>query len=103
MPPTTSDSVGLSSRADELDAAFVDGAGGFGFALAADLVDDDDLRVVVLHSLDHRLVLVGRAGNLHAASAADGRVGDVAVAADLIAGVHDDDPLLLGQHAGHFA
>ena len=89
--------------ADQLDAALIDRSGGFGLALPADLVDDDDLRVVILHGLDHCLVLMGRTGHLHAAGAADGRVGDIAVAADLVAGIDDDDALLFGQHAGHLA
>jgi hypothetical protein len=41
-----------------------------------------------------------RAGHLHPPRAADGRVGDVAVAADLVGGVDDHHPLLLGQHPG---
>ena len=48
-------------RADELHAALGDGAGGGRLQLRADLVDDDDLGHVVLHRLDHHVVLQRRA------------------------------------------
>ena len=51
------------------------------------------------NSLDHDLVLQERARDLHAARLADGGVRDVAVAADFIGGVDDDDALLFAQHA----
>ena len=46
----------------------------------------------------------GRA-HLHAPRAADARVRDVAVAGDLVGGVHDDDPLVevVRQHARRLA
>ncbi len=90
-------------RADQLDTALGDGAGGQRLQLAADLVDDDDLGVVVLDRFDHHLVLERRRGDLHAAGAADGRVGHVAVAADLVGGVDDHDALVLRQNTGGLA
>ena len=41
--------------------------------------------------------------DLHAAGAADGWVGDVAVAGDLVAGIDDDDPFFVAEDAGGFA
>ena len=88
-------------RADELDAALGDRAGGLGLELRPDLVDDDDLGHVVLDRLDHHLVLERRRADLHPARLADGRVRDVAVAGDLVGGVDDDDALahVVGQDA----
>ena len=71
-------------RGDELDAALGDGAGRLRLELAPDLVDDDHLRHVVLHRLDHHLVLQRGGGHLHAAGAPDAVVRDVAVARDLV-------------------
>ena len=90
---------------DQLHAAFGDGARGGGFELGADLVDDDDLGHVVLDRLDHHRVLHRRRGHLHAPRAANRRVRDVAVAADLVRRVDDHDPLaqIVGQHARGFA
>jgi hypothetical protein len=92
-------------RADELDATLGDGAGRGGFQLRADLVDDDDLWHVVLDGFDHHLVLHRGRAHLHPAGLADGRMGDVAVAGDLVGRVDDDDPLahVVGQHAGGLA
>ncbi len=92
-------------RADQLDAALGDRPGRLRFQLGADLVDDDDLGHVVLDSLDHHLVLERRGAHLHPSGLADGRVGDVAVARDLVAGVHDDDALaeVVGEDAGRLA
>ena len=91
--------------ADQLDATLGDRARGGGFELRADLVDDDDLRHVVLDRLDHHLVLHRRRAHLHPARLADGRVRDVAVAGDLVRGVDDHDPLaeVIGEHAGGLA
>ncbi len=72
---------------------FGDGAGGDGFLLAPDLVDDDDFGHVIFDGFDHHLVLQGRLRHLHAPRPADGRVGNVAVAGDLVAGVDDDGAL----------
>ena len=80
--------------ADELDAALGDGARRGRLQLGADLIDDDDLGHVVLDRLDHHRVLVGRRAHLHPARAADARMGDVAVARDLVGGVDDHDPLV---------
>src|SRR5690606_30522862 len=90
-------------RADELHAALVDRAGGQRLKLAANLVDDDDLGVVVLHRLDHDLVLEARRRHLHAARPAYRRVGDVAISADLVGGVHDHHAVGLGEHARRLA
>jgi len=58
---------------------------------------------VVFHCLDHHLVLPGRLFHLHAARAADGRVRNVPVPADLVRCVHDDNPLLVREDACHLA
>mmetsp|Transcript_8351 Transcript_8351/g.38043 ORF Transcript_8351/g.38043 Transcript_8351/m.38043 type:complete len:446 (-) Transcript_8351:530-1867(-) len=91
--------------AHELHAALRDGPARDGFRLCADLIDDDHLRHVVLHRLDHDLVLLRRVGHLHATRAADGAVGNVSVAADLVAGVDDHDPLteLIGENTRDLA
>ena len=88
-------------RADQLHAALGDRPCRLRLELGADLVDDDDLRHVVLDRLDHHLVLDRRGANLHPARLADRRVGDVAVAGDLVRGVDDDDPLaeVVGEDA----
>ena len=93
------------SGAHELDTALRDGPARDGLLLRADLVDDDHLGHVVLHSLDHDLVLQRRVGHLHATRAADGAVGNVSVAADLVAGVDDHHPLaeLVGEDARDLA
>ncbi len=92
-------------RGDELHSALGDRARGYGLELGADLVDDDDLGHVVLDCLDHHRVLQHRRPHLHAACAADSRMRNVAVAADLVRGVDDDDPLalLVGEHPGALA
>jgi hypothetical protein len=91
--------------ADQLDAALGDRPGGLRLQLGADLVDDDDLGHVVLDGLDHDLVLHRRRPDLHPAGLADRRVGDVAVARDLVRGVDDDDALaeVVGEDAGGLA
>ena len=92
-------------RADQLDAPLGDGPGGLGLELGPDLVDDDDLGHVVLDGLDHHLVLKRRRADLHPAGLADGRMGDVTVARDLVAGIDHDDPLahVVGQDPGGLA
>ena len=92
-------------RPDERDAALRDRAARARLGLGADLVDDDDLRHVVLDRLDHHVVLARRVRHLHAPRAADRRVRHVAVAADLVRRVddHDAPPELLGQHARDLA
>ena len=89
--------------AHQLDPAFGDCARRRGLQLAADLVDDDDLRHVVFDRLDHNLVLELRPGHLHPPGLADGRMGDVAVPADLVGGVHHDHPGAFAQDAGGLA
>ena len=90
-------------RADQLDAALGNGAGGRGFQFTPDLVDHDDFRVVVLDRFDHHLMLEHGLAHLHAAGLADRRVRHIAVAADLIGGIHDDHALQFRQDAGRFA
>ena len=90
-------------RADQLHAALGNRACRHGLKLASDLVDDDHLGHVILHRLDHHLVLQRRLGNLHAPRTADGRMGDVAVAGDLVAGVHDHHALVLAAQARRLA
>ena len=94
------DAVG---RADQLHPALGDRACCGGLKLAADFVDDDDLRHVVFHGLDHHLVLLRWLGHLHAPGAANGRMRDIAVAADLVGCVDDDRALGVAQHTGCFA
>ena len=90
---------------DELYAALGDGARRNRFELGANLVDDDDLRHMVLDRLDHHGMLQCWRPNLHAPRAADPRVGDVPVAANFIRRIHDDHPLfhLVGKHTGALA
>lgn len=87
---------------DELHAALGNGPARERLLNGGDLVDDDHLRHVVLHSLNHHLVLVLRVRHLHAPGAPDGAVRHVAVAADLIAGIDDHNALvkLVGEDAG---
>ena len=58
---------------------------------------------MVFDGFDHDFVLQGGRCHLHAAGAADGRVGDVAVAGDLVAGIDDDDPFFFAEDARGFA
>jgi hypothetical protein len=78
---------------DELDAALGDRARRGRFLLGADLVDDHDLRHVVLDCLDHHRVLQRRRRHLHAPRATDAGMRDVAVTGDLVRGIDDDDAL----------
>ena len=71
-------------RRHELHPAFGDRARGGGLRLRPHLVDDDDLRHMVLHGLDHHGVLLGGRRHLHAARPADAGVRHVAVAGDLV-------------------
>ena len=89
--------------ADQLDAAFGNGAGGDGFQFAADFIDDNGFRHVVFDGFDHDFVLQSGRCHLHAAGAADGWVGDIAVAGDLVAGIDDDDPFFFAEDARGFA
>ena len=68
-----------------------------------DLVDDHHLGHVVLDGLDHDGMLQRRRRHLHPPRAPHGRVGDVAVTADLVRGIDDDHPLGLGEDARHLA
>ena len=86
---------------DELHAALRDGARRSRLELDADLVDDDALRHVVLHRLDHHRMLQRRRAHLHATRAPDAWMRYVAVSGDLVRGVDDDDALahLVAEHA----
>ena len=73
--------------------------------LRANLVDDDDLRHVVLHRLDHHRMLQRRRAHLHSARPADARMRNIAVARNLVGSVHDDDAFqrIVRQHARNLA
>ena len=79
-----------------------DRAGRHRFGGGADFIDDDHLGHVVFDGLDHHLMLQFRLGHLHAPRPADGRMGDVTITGDLIAGVdhHHAPAQLIGQHPG---
>ena len=91
-------------RADQLNATFGNGPGGHGFEFGADFVDDDHLRHVIFDGFDHDGVLRGGSRNLHSAGASDGRVRNVSVAGNFVAGIDNDDALaeFVGEHAGAF-
>ena len=93
------------SRADELNAAFGDGASSLCFEFRADLVDDDDFGHVIFDRFDHHRVLERGGGHLHPACAADRGVRDVAVAGDFVGRVDDDDAFagVIGKDASDFA
>ncbi len=76
--------------ADQLNTSFGDRPGSRSLHLSADLVDHDHFWHVVLHRLNHDSVLLLGGGNLHAPSATDGGVRDIAIAGDLIRGIDDD-------------
>src|SRR5207302_8667669 len=56
-------------------------------------VDDDHLGHVILDSFDHHGVLQVGTRHLHAAAGPDARVGDIAVTANLVGCVDNDDAL----------
>jgi hypothetical protein len=58
---------------------------------------------MVFNRFNHRLMLVRGLGDLHPPRPADGRVGNVAIAADFVACIYDDHPLLLGENTSHLA
>ena len=89
----------------KLHAAFGDGPRRDSLQLGTDLVDDDALRHVVLHSLDHHRVLQRRSADLHAPGTSDPGMRDVTVARDLVGRVDDDHALtaLVAEHARAFA
>jgi hypothetical protein len=89
-------------RADQLDTAFGNRAGGHRFEFAPDLVDHDDFGIVVFDGLDHDLVLAFGARDLHPARTTDRRVRHVAVAADLVGRIYDDHAARFRQHTGRF-
>jgi len=97
--------AGAVGGADELHAALGDGPGRGGVGVGADLVDHNHLGHVVFHSLDHHIMLLLVVRHLHAPGMPDGRVRHVAIARDLIVGVHNDHAAigLVGKDAGHLA
>ena len=88
---------------DQLHSPLSDGAGGGGFLLGAHFVNDDDLRHVVLHRLDHHRVLLSGSCDLHATGVTDGRVRHIAIAGDFVGSVDNYHPFLglVGQYPGH--
>ena len=68
--------------------------------LGADLIDDNHLRHVVLHRLDHHPMLLGGPRHLHAAGPPNAGMRHVAVPRDLIGRIHHHHPLaqLVGRH-----
>jgi hypothetical protein len=59
---------------------------------------------VVLNGLDHHLMLLGSAGDLHTPGTSNRGMRDIAVARNLVRRVHDHDPFadLVGKHTRHF-
>ncbi len=89
-------------RADQLHAAFGNGARGGRFQFPPDFVDDDNFGIVVLDRFDHHLMLAIRYGHLHAAGATDCGMRHIAVPANFVRGIHDDHALVVRQHARRF-
>jgi hypothetical protein len=60
---------------------------------------------MIFNGLDHDRVLSVRRGYLHAACAADPRVGDISIAPNLVGSIDNDDPLahIIGEDPGRFA
>ena len=71
-------------RGDELHAPLGNGAGGGSLLLSAHFVNDDGLRHVVFHRLDHHAMLLRWGGNLHPPRPPDGRMGNVTVSGDFV-------------------
>ena len=89
--------------AHQLHAPLCDRACRNRLLLPPDLVDDNDLRHVVFHRLDHYLMLKLRPCHLHPPRPTDGRVRDVAVAADFVGSVHHDNARLLAEDTRRLA
>ena len=89
----------------QLHAALGDRARGVGVQLYAYLVYDDHLRHMVLHRLDHHVVLERGRRHLHPARASDGGMRDIAVAGDLVRRIHNYHPpvCVVRKHAGYLA
>ena len=88
-------------RGDELYAAFRNRPGCHRLRFGADLIDDDYLRHVVLHRLDHHRVLGARHRHLHAPRLSDAGMRHVAVAGDFVGRVDNHHSLVhfVGKHA----
>jgi len=71
-------------RADQLNASLCDSAARERLRLGANFVDYDDFRHVVLHRLDHHIVLFGRRSNLHPSGVSNARVRDVTITRNFV-------------------
>src|SRR5450830_530666 len=78
-------------RSNELDATLSDRPACLRFFDAADLIYDDDFRIVVLHGFDHDIVLLFVGRYLHTARRPNATMRNVTIPADLIAGIDNDD------------
>ena len=83
--------------ADQLHPPFGNRARRSRLQFPADLIDDDHLGHVVLHGLDHHLVLQFGLRHLHTPRPANGRMGNIPVAADLVGGIDHDHAVLFSQ------
>ena len=90
-------------RANQLHAALRNCARSQRLLFAPDLVNHNRLGVVVLHRFNHHLMLARRVGHLHAPRPPHRRMRNVAVAANLVGGVHHHHAPALGQHTRRFA
>ena len=76
---------------DQLHSPFGNSPGGQRFGFGSDLVDDDNLGHVIFHGFNHHCVLQVRPRHLHPAAGADAGMRNIAVAADFIRCIDDDD------------
>ena len=82
----------LSVRSgNQLHTTFGNGSRCVRFGFGSDLVDNDDLRHVVLDSFDHHRVLEIGSRYLHPPACPNTGVRDIAISADFIRCVNDDD------------
>ena len=90
-------------RSHQLHPPLGNSSGGGGLLRRPHLVNDDDLRHMILHRLNHHPVLLGGRRHLHPPGVADGGMGNVPVPGNFVGSVHDDNPLarLVGQHPRH--
>mmetsp|Transcript_13737 Transcript_13737/g.43447 ORF Transcript_13737/g.43447 Transcript_13737/m.43447 type:complete len:285 (-) Transcript_13737:654-1508(-) len=79
----------------QLHPPLSDGARGQSLELRPNLVDHDHLGHVVLHGLDHDLVLQLRRRDLHPSRAPHSRVRNIPIPPDLIGRVDDHHPLAI--------
>ena len=76
-------------RSDQPYATILAGSRRLYFRGPSDFVDYHDLWGVILDALNHYGALLVKAGHHHSPSKADTRVGYVAIASDLIAGINN--------------